>query len=221
MSPRPQLMVVDLAGTTVHDPGIVEASVRTALAATAPGTDLTSAMATLRSLRGGDKQAMFQTLLGDAGLARSAHSVFEADLAARVARGEMTPIEGAKETFAELRSRGVRVALTTGFSASVRDTLLSHLGWTGLIDFALSPSDAGRGRPWPDLVLTAALLARVDGVARVGVIGDTANDLLAGTRAGASLVVGVLTGAHDRAELTAAPHTHIIDSIARLPALVS
>jgi phosphoglycolate phosphatase len=117
--------------------------------------------------------------------------------------------------------RGAGLAELTGFSVRVREALLSHLGWTHLVDLALSPSDAGRGRPWPDLVLTAALRTRVDAVARIGVIGDTASDLQAGTRAGASLVADVLTGAHSRAQLAAAPHTHIIDSIAQLPVLIT
>ena len=58
----------------------------------------------------------------------------------------------------------------------------------------------------------------VDDVRSLAVAGDTANDLLAGWRAGAGVVAGVLTGAHGRAELEAAPHTHILDGIADLPA---
>jgi len=65
------------------------------------------------------------------------------------------------------------------------------------------------------------LRLEIDSVADVAVAGDTASDLLAGHRAGASVVVGVLTGAHDRATLEAAPHTHIIDSIADLPPLLA
>jgi phosphoglycolate phosphatase-like HAD superfamily hydrolase len=57
-------------------------------------------------------------------------------------------------------------------------------------------------------------------VAEVAVVGDTTSDLVAGTRAGASLVVGVLSGAHTRAELASAPHTHLIDSVADLCDLV-
>jgi phosphoglycolate phosphatase-like HAD superfamily hydrolase len=53
----------------------------------------------------------------------------------------------------------------------------------------------------------------------VAVAGDTTSDLVAGTAAGASVVAGVLTGAHDRAQLETAPHTHILDSIADLPAV--
>jgi phosphoglycolate phosphatase-like HAD superfamily hydrolase len=51
----------------------------------------------------------------------------------------------------------------------------------------------------------------------VAVVGDTVNDLVSGTRAGAGIVAGVLTGAHDRATLSSAPHTHVLDSIAELP----
>jgi phosphoglycolate phosphatase-like HAD superfamily hydrolase len=57
----------------------------------------------------------------------------------------------------------------------------------------------------------------VDDVRDVVVVGDTANDLLSGFRAGAGAVVGVLTGAHDRALLCAAPHTHLVDDVTRVP----
>jgi hypothetical protein len=43
---------------------------------------------------------------------------------------------------------------------------------------------------------------------------------VAGTRSGASMVVGVLNGAHTRSELAAAPHTHLIGSVTELPALL-
>ena len=126
----------------------------------------------------------------------------------------------AEAAFATLRDGGVRICLTTGFAPATRDRTIATLGWEGSIDLALSPADAGRGRPWPDMILSAVLRLRIDDVAEVAVVGDTASDLLAGTRSGASLVVGVLTGAHTRHELGTAPHTHILDSVADLPDLV-
>ena len=69
------------------------------------------------------------------------------------------------------------------------------------------------------MILSAVLRLGVDDVRQVAVAGDTASDLVAGTRAGAAVVAGVLTGAHTRAELGGAPHTHIIDSITDFPAL--
>jgi phosphoglycolate phosphatase-like HAD superfamily hydrolase len=60
----------------------------------------------------------------------------------------------------------------------------------------------------------------VTDVARVLTVGDTVLDLEAGTNAGAGLVVGVLSGGVPRAVLQAAPHTHVVDSVADVPALL-
>jgi phosphoglycolate phosphatase-like HAD superfamily hydrolase len=70
------------------------------------------------------------------------------------------------------------------------------------------------------MILTAVLRLRIDDVAEVAVVGDTANDLLSGARAGASMVIGVLSGAHDRGELSRAPHTHLLGSVAELTSLL-
>jgi phosphoglycolate phosphatase-like HAD superfamily hydrolase len=52
--------------------------------------------------------------------------------------------------------------------------------------------------------------------AAVVVVGDTASDLEAGARADAGAVIGVLSGAHDEATLSAAPHTAIIADVTEL-----
>lgn len=67
-------------------------------------------------------------------------------------------------------------------------------------------------------MLASLLRLRIDDVRAVAVVGDTVNDLLAGHRAGASVLIGVLTGAHDRATLEAGPHTHLLDSFGDVPA---
>jgi phosphoglycolate phosphatase-like HAD superfamily hydrolase len=89
-----------------------------------------------------------------------------------------------------------------------------------VVDLALSPADAGRGRPYPDLILVAALRLGVDDVRRIAVVGDTPLDMIAGCRAGAGLVAGALTGAGDRPALVAAGATHVIGSIGELPGLL-
>jgi phosphoglycolate phosphatase len=128
-------------------------------------------------------------------------------------------LPGAETALNALRARGVRICLTTGFSAGTRELLMDVLGWRDLVDLSLSPGDGIRGRPYPDLILTALMRLDIDAVQEVAVAGDTTSDLVAGTAAGASIVAGVLTGAHDRAQLSAAPHTHVLDSIADLPAV--
>ena len=112
-------------------------------------------------------------------------------------------LPGAAEAIAALRVAGIKVCLTTGFSAATRDAVLDAVGWRDTIDLALTPEESagGRGRPHPDMILTAVLRLGVTDVRAVAVAGDTANDLWAGWHAGASVVAGVLTGAHDRATL--------------------
>jgi len=63
--------------------------------------------------------------------------------------------------------------------------------------------------------------ARVDSVAEVVAAGDTPLDLQAGTNAGLRAVVGVLSGASTAENLRREPHTHIVPSVANLPALLA
>ena len=212
-----RLACLDLAGTTVRDNGVVEAAFREAV------DDFTdNDLAYVRESMGMSKIVVFRNLLhGDEIAAQAANKRFEKAYTESLDR--VTPIDGARDTIDTLRLRGVQVCLMTGFSPTTRDALLEALGWGNVADLTLTPDEAygRRGRPHPDLVLTAALRVGVDDVRHIAVAGDTVNDLLAGWRAGASLVAGVLTGAHDRATLAGAPHTHLLDSIADLPAVIA
>ena len=216
-----RLAVLDMAGTTVSDDGAVERAFIDAVSSQL-GDGTERALEYVRATMGQSKIVVFRSLFdGDEEAARAANRRFERAFDAAVDRGEIGPIAGAETALADLRAAGVRLCLATGFSASTRDRIIDALGWRGSIDLALSPEDAGRGRPYPDMILSALLRLGVDDVRDVAVAGDTTSDLLAGTRAGAGVVAGVLSGAHDRAELDRAPHTHIIDSVAELPAILT
>ena len=223
-APAIELAVLDMAGTTVADDGTVEAAFTRAMAEQGidPSTDrFAAALDHVRVTMGSSKIEVFRHIFdGDEDRAAAANAGFERAYDDAVRDTGAEPIPGALEVLRTLRGRGIKVCLTTGFSPATRDLLLDALGWRGEIDLALSPADAGRGRPWPDLVLAAVLRLEVGDVRAVATAGDTASDLWAGTRAGASVVAGVLTGAHDRTTLEAAPHTHLLDSIRDLPALL-
>ena len=148
--------------------------------------------------------------------ARKANEVFEDHYLAAVLRGAISAMPGADDTIMRLRDAGVRVCLATGFSPVTRDAIIDRLGWDALIDLALSPADAGRGRPWPDLPLTALLRLRGGAVSELAVAGDTTSDIESGRRAGAAIVAGVLTGASSRADLEQAGAPLILNTIADL-----
>jgi phosphoglycolate phosphatase-like HAD superfamily hydrolase len=59
----------------------------------------------------------------------------------------------------------------------------------------------------------------VASVHEVMCVGDTVLDLQAGRNAGVRYVVGVLSGAHKKSQMEKERHTHLIESVAALPAL--
>ncbi|ATL69161.1 phosphonatase-like hydrolase [Nocardia terpenica] len=211
---RIQLAVLDMAGTTVADGGLVLRAfdaAATAAGIPADGPERDAARAYVVETMGQSKITVFRALLGDEDRARLANRAFEAAYDEFAA--EATAIPGAAEAISRLRAAGIAVALTTGFSRGTQDRLLKALGWNDIADLTLSPAEAGRGRPYPDLVLTAALRLGVDAVDRIAVLGDTTSDIASGLAAGASIVAGTLTGAHTEEQLRAAGATHVLPSV--------
>jgi phosphoglycolate phosphatase len=212
------LACLDMAGTTVRDDGAVEEAFTAAL--TSVGVEVGSpqfeaARTYVHDTMGQSKAEVFAALLDPDGAAQ-ATSTFAQAYERIVAEGRVAPVAGALEVFDALRTRGVKVCLTTGFAPSTRNALIHSLGWDDHIDLALSPADCGRGRPEPDMIFGAMDRLGVPDAAAVVVVGDTTSDLEAGTKAGAGAVIGVLTGAHDEATLSSAPHTALIVDITAL-----
>ena len=220
-APGPELVVLDMAGTTVADGGLVEAAFTEAVAAQGiheGGYEYAGMLAYVRATMGESKISVFRHLFGgDEDRAQRANVDFEAAYASRIR--DVAPIPGADETIAALRASGVRVALTTGFSRATADAILRALDWTGLADLVLVPAEAGRGRPYPDLVLTAVLRLGATDLRRVATCGDTTYDVLTGLRSGAGTVTAVTTGAHTAEALAEAGAHHVLDSVTRLPEL--
>ncbi|MFE0180733.1 phosphonatase-like hydrolase [Streptomyces olivaceus] len=227
-SPTPsdnRLVVLDMAGTTVADGGLVERAFDTAARelGVEPGTDDHAAkLAYVRATMGESKISVFRHLFGDEDRARRANAAFERAYGALVDDGMVAPVPGAREAVGELAADGRTVVLTTGFARVTQDAILDALGWRDLVPLTLCPADAGgRGRPHPDLVLAAFLrTGAADAVRQVAVVGDTSYDVLSGVRAGAGLVAGVRTGAHGDDAFREAGATHVLDSVADLPALL-
>ena len=129
-------------------------------------------------------------------------------------------VPGAEEALVRLRALGLHVCLCTGYARHTQNMILESLGWMGLADLSLSPDDAGRGVPYPDMILTALLGLDLDDVRSVLVVGDTAEDMTAGRRAGAGLVVGVRTGRDADDVLLAAGADRVVPGLADVPDLV-
>jgi len=220
-----RLVVLDMAGTTVADGGLVERAFEAAATelGVEPGTpDHAAKLDHVRATMGESKISVFRHLFGTEELAHRANAAFEKAYGELVDQGCIEAIPGAREAIEELQREGRTVVLTTGFARPTQDAILAALGWRDLVPLTLCPADAGgRGRPFPDMVLEAFVRTKAaDDVRQVAVVGDTSYDVLSGVRAGAGVVAGVLTGAHGEDAFRASGATHVLASVAELPAVL-
>lgn len=218
-----EMAAFDVAGTTVKDDGIVIQAFKVAFEDTQPDlwpekSDEWTQYA-LETM-GQSKIEVFTALLGDAEKARQANIAFEEAYVNEVAEQGISPIPGTLELFAALREKGIPIVLTTGFSRSTLNVLLTELGWFDVIDLSVTPDEAGRGRPHPDMLKYAAEKLNAPSPEYSLVVGDTASDMKAGIAFGSANVFGVLSGAHRRDLLIEAGATSVVNSVADILSLV-
>jgi phosphoglycolate phosphatase len=218
-----QLAVIDMAGTTVADDGlVVSAFDRAATAVGIPesGEQRANARQYVFDTMGQSKISVFRALLGTEDLAQQANAAFERAYEQLIDEGKAAPIDGAAEAITRLRQHGIRVALTTGFSRITQEKLLAALGWQSLADLVIAPGDGVRGRPYPDLILTALMRLEIDSVANVATVGDTSSDIESALRAGVAVAAGTLSGAHNEQQLRSAGATHVVGSVTEFADLI-
>jgi beta-phosphoglucomutase-like phosphatase (HAD superfamily) len=98
---------------------------------------------------------------------------------------------------------------------------MERLAWWQRGDLILCADDVARGFPWPDLVLTAILRLGIGDVRDVAVVTASESGVLSARRAGARLVIGVLSDVHDGRRLRRAGATHLLADLGELPDLVA
>ncbi|GAB3272638.1 phosphonatase-like hydrolase [Sinomonas notoginsengisoli] len=245
------LVACDMAGTTIDEHGLVYRALADAVQhiAGARPSD-----ADVQDWMGADKAEAIGALVLTVGgtptpeLVRRGFDAFKAVLARYYTEQPPVALPGVEEALAELRGRGVKVALTTGFSRDVAEPLLACLGWAVasetsapqrvagdvagnggpavgasprlLLDAVVCSDEVAAGRPAPYMIHRAMERTGVQDVREVLAAGDTVNDLLAATNAGVT-AVGVLTGKLSRADLESHPHGHILGGVRDLPSLLA
>jgi phosphonatase-like hydrolase len=234
-----QLVVFDMAGTTVRDRHEVEHC----FAQAASQTDLVVSDERILAMQGLSKRFVFETLwkeqLGKPSAldlkAKVDHSyqLFTEILENHYRTQPVVPTKGCLETLAFLRENEIRIALTTGFYRKVTDIILEKLGWlTGLdqqyvgnsqtiIQASIASDEVEHGRPQPLMIQKAMRLLNVTDPKLVVNIGDTPSDLLSGQAAGVGLNLGVVNGTHTRGQLEPYPHDRFLESLGDLPVVLS
>ena len=216
------LVVFDIAGTIIEDHGEVVQALTEALQHNHIPIDANE----LNELKGASKVEVIRHFARrqtgndpDPAFIERVHHEFRA-IALDLYRKQTRPIAGAAESFAWLRTHGLKIALNTGFDAPIIQAILESTGWTGDFDAIVGSDQVAQGRPAPYLIFRAMELTGVTSVHRVMAVGDTPLDLQAATNAGVAAAVGVLTGMHPRSRLEREPHAAIVPSVADLPSLI-
>jgi phosphonatase-like hydrolase len=216
------LIVFDLAGTTVHDDNDVPRMLQQSLAK----FDVDIPLEAASKLMGIPKPVAIRSLLEnnyygyrtiDTEWIEQIHQVFVSGM---IHFYQTDPTvrekEGVTETFEKLKSRGVKIALDTGFDRATTTPLLHRMDWNGLVDVSITSDEVPRGRPFPDMIFKAmAMLQSVD-AQHVAKVGDTASDIQQGRAAGCRWIIGVTTGAYSEKELTKEKPTHLVSTISEI-----
>jgi phosphonatase-like hydrolase len=221
-----ELVVFDMAGTTVNDDDSVNRCLRSALAA----AGLTVSPTQVNAVMGLPKPTAIAILIEQSASSSEPGNLVDAihddfvrrSLAFYKDDPSVFEVPGTTRVFEVLKRSGIRVALDTGFNRSIARVILDRLGWSEspLIDATICSDEVGRGRPHPDMIQTLMARFGVDDARWVAKVGDTPADLQEGESAGCGLVVGVTGGTHSRRELEPYHHTCLIETIADFPGLL-
>lgn len=223
-----ELVVFDIAGTTVADNGNINEVFRTSF----ENAGITNVDPTdVNRLMGYRKKEAIRRIVAqykpgmenDEALVEAIHEDFcNRMIGYYETTGDLRPLPFAENVFNELRSNDIKVALNTGFTRSITAPVLRRLGWdhSPLVQEVICSDEVPQGRPHPFMI--EELMRRLGVVAAVNVakVGDTTVDIQEGQNAGCGVVIAVTTGACTREELMTCQPDYIIGSLDLVPSLI-
>jgi phosphonatase-like hydrolase len=222
-----QLVIFDIAGTTVYDNGQVADAFITACRS----SDIEVPADEVKKVMGFRKMDAIRLLLDKfspgvpSGAERESliskiHDHFIRDMILFYQQDPgLRPMPHAEALFSNLHNQGIKVALNTGFTRAITDAILHRLNWdngAGQVDSVICSDEVPQGRPAPDMITVLMQRLNISSADTVLKVGDTEVDVEEGRNAGCRIVVGVTTGAYTRQQLQAYSPDHIIDSLEEL-----
>ncbi|WP_242142495.1 MULTISPECIES: phosphonoacetaldehyde hydrolase [unclassified Bacillus cereus group] len=108
-----------------------------------------------------------------------------------------TPISGVKDVVAYLRSRGMKIGSTTGYTREMMDIVAREAKAQGYEpDYLVTPDDVPAGRPYPWMCYQNAMQLHVYPMKHMMKVGDTISDMKEGRNAG-MWTVGIILGSSE------------------------
>jgi phosphonatase-like hydrolase len=222
-----KMIVFDMAGTTVNENNLVYRTLQKTINEAGFPVSLEEVL-----LHGAGKEKLqaIQDILhfaspGLADLETTAnylHKQFLAELERAYEEADISAFDTCEPLFEELRSRGIKVVLNTGYNRKTAKQLLNRLAWQEgqQIDLSVTADQVANSRPHPDMIHLAMQKMGIEDASAVAKVGDSIIDIEEGKNAGCGLTFGVTTGAHTAAQLASAEPDHVIDSLMEMSALI-
>ena len=221
-----KLVVFDMAGTTVDEQNVVYKTLQKAINHGGIQVTLDDV---LETGAGQEKKAAIRDIANLHAPGQSAETIdaifayFLAELETAYNDLDVIPIQDAEAVFAELKSKGIKVVLNTGYNRETAEKLVGKLGWKKDLqfDFLVTASDVDQARPKPDMIFKAMELTEISDAKAVLKIGDSAIDIEEGKNAGCGLTVGITKGAQTKEQIQVAHPDFIIEGLSELPSLLN
>jgi len=222
-----ELVVFDIAGTTVTDKGNINDFFRKAFSNVGIAVDA----AEVDEVMGYRKRDAIQIIVdrympgleNNDEIVDNIHEDFTRNMVAFYETCEgLSPLPFAEKVFLELQNNKINVALNTGFTRVITEPILKRLGWdtASFIDAVICSDEVPEGRPHPYMIRQLMEKLAIKYAENVAKVGDTKVDIEEGQNAGCGMVVAVTTGAYTKEQLIRYKPDHIIDSLLLLPSLI-
>ena len=220
-----ELVVFDMAGTTVDEDNVVYKTVRAAI--NSAGYDFSQDQVQA-SGAGKEKSQAIRDVLALDGQPHPESEISEifSDFKVRLKQAyedlQVKEQPGATQVFDSLHKAGIRVVLNTGYDRKTAEGLVAKIGWNigKEIDALVTASDVENGRPGPDMIHLAMQQTGVQSAEKVAKVGDSEIDIEEGKNADCGMTFGITTGAQSKSQLESANPTHVVDSLQEMLQLI-
>ncbi len=218
-----KLVVFDIAGTTVKDDDYVAHAFRNAFVKNGYDITLDQTYPYMGVKKIVAVNALLAKLGGQPADAGSIYTDFTDEMMNFYTYDSaVMPLPYAEEVFQQLKEKGIRIALNTGFPRIIADVIVDRLAWKekGWVDDTIASDEVEHGRPQPFMIQELMSRAAITDPLEVAKVGDTEVDVNEGRNAGCGLVVAVTTGAYTNEQLAAYDPDHVIPDLSLLPTLI-
>lgn len=211
-----ELLVLDMAGTTVDEDNVVYKTVTEAVNEHGYQVCLEQVLITCAGM---EKLEAITSLLKEiGGNEEDALPIFEkfsVKLKDAYQNLEVKPINGTEDFLLKMKAQDKKVVLNTGYTSEIAQQLLDKLEWKENVHFdaLITADDVSESRPSPEMILLAMKKFNINNPELVLKAGDSVIDIEEGKNAGCGLTIAVLSGAQNRSELEKAEPDYILNTI--------